>query len=777
MFGKASGLTSFDHKILWSAVVTLLGASYLFYDDSLLTSWSRERGPTIAVLQSTQNDVRQKSRKEVRWSPVRSEQSSVHLGDSVFTGDNSTAVVRLKDGSQLELSANSLVVFDQAGKQLNLSMEFGKLRGQVRGEINIDGNVIRGDNATIELESQGKGNLRITPIQGRVTTSQGELKGTSQLGRNKAPTTARTAPVWLAPQSGQKILVRTRLDGTPVDPNRVELRWRHPGRSANFEMQLAQDADFTRGLTTERLNKKRTASPPLTSGRYFARVREIPSLNPTGSSSQSAGPSAWSETLGFEIEMREQERPLLAAPTLLGPIDMDRYRPETLVINWSNVKGAQSYELQLAKDKTFALPESLRVTKNQGPTPTLELGEHWARVRAWENDQRSGNWSDPVQVKVVDTTSRQLALGWRPRLQRSQYEIDLRQESALSLRWTTHPSAKTYRLELGRDASFTEVIQRLEAEAGLLRWVPEQRGSFFLRIVADRGSDLPAATSDPVPVNVSSTAPKIERVPEQSYLPKNDKDSGAPTEFEVQWNPHRSAARFELEVAKTPNFERPVRISTERNQTRIKVERPGIYYTRVRALGREGQSLSEFSPPAALSYLRKSPLAKPELQSPLADLTLFFPDLTKPAFFLEWASVPSANLYTFEIAKDSNFQEILLRQSISQTRALIRQNLPQGPLHWRVRAEASATGESSSFMEAESNPSHRVSEWSATRGFILLGGRSSSSQAIGVRVQRNRERQPASFRPKTQSWENSGKIIPTPGEVETPSSPPAGVSP
>ncbi|MNL34407.1 hypothetical protein D3C87_1563800 [compost metagenome] len=90
---------------------------------------------------------------------------------------------------------------------------------------------------------------------------------------------------------------------------------------------------------------------------------------------------------------------------------------------------------------------------------------------------------------------------------------------------------------------------------------------------------------------------------------------------------------------------------------------------------------------------------------PFDKASVFLQTAMEPFIWLEWKKVEGATNYIVEVSDKEDFSHILLTKSQSGNRFLIKEKVPLGKLYWRVRAE--------------SKESMAMSDWAATREFII----------------------------------------------------------
>jgi hypothetical protein len=85
-----------------------------------------------------------------------------------------------------------------------------------------------------------------------------------------------------------------------------------------------------------------------------------------------------------------------AAPTLVGPPSTFDIPVEEIVLDWSPLNGAQSYELQVSADIEFNVPiggTRLVESTTFAPNPTFPAGSYYWRVRGLTTTDQPGPWS------------------------------------------------------------------------------------------------------------------------------------------------------------------------------------------------------------------------------------------------------------------------------------------------------------------------------------------------------------------------------------------------
>jgi hypothetical protein len=110
--------------------------------------------PSIGKVNSSTNDIRYKDAGSLVWSKAEQTQS-IHLGDSLFTGEKSHVDIQLKDGSKINLEQNSMMTFAKINEIDLPNLGAGTFRIAVHGktQIAINGQLtqIDGDGAEVQI--------------------------------------------------------------------------------------------------------------------------------------------------------------------------------------------------------------------------------------------------------------------------------------------------------------------------------------------------------------------------------------------------------------------------------------------------------------------------------------------------------------------------------------------------------------------------------------------------------------------------------------------------
>jgi hypothetical protein len=148
-----------DRIYLIVFAILALFSAFILINDQIIRNWSYHgiafQTPLGKILEK-ENDVRQKMVNSPAWNTANSGET-VHDKQMVFTGDNSSTLIVLDSGTELNLGANTLVMIskDQDLDQIEL------LKGEVKGnfkkaKVKYQNKEIKMDNKLSTVKIQDK---------------------------------------------------------------------------------------------------------------------------------------------------------------------------------------------------------------------------------------------------------------------------------------------------------------------------------------------------------------------------------------------------------------------------------------------------------------------------------------------------------------------------------------------------------------------------------------------------------------------------------------------
>jgi hypothetical protein len=181
------------------------------------------------------------------------------------------------------------------------------------------------------------------------------------------------APILRSPRSNA-----TLNDTTP------NLVWQIVAKATQYEIQIANDENFTVSLLTDTTNNTTYTLSALLDGTYYWRVQAI---------DVSGGAGKWSQPRIFTIDTVGP-----AAPTLISPSGTLSTR--TVKFLWNAVSDATRYQLVYDNDVDCRSPIRTSTIQSTSTRMTLPSGTYYWCVRAKDAVGNWGAWSTPSQITI-----------------------------------------------------------------------------------------------------------------------------------------------------------------------------------------------------------------------------------------------------------------------------------------------------------------------------------------------------------------------------------------
>ena len=313
--------------------------------------------------------------------------ATVAGGDRLVSAAQSSAVLRLADGSRLLLRPESALQVEQlmrlgssGRRDTRLRLDSGAADVQVppaplqappRHRLEMRTPVVnlavRGTEFRASAQSQA---ARLEVLEGNVAAGRtAVLQGFGALATPSGVGTPRPlpAPPQLAPLT------------EPIERLPLELAWKAHPDAAGYRAQVVEAGPAGRLLLEGRFTEPRASwLEDLPDGRYELRVR----------SADAQGLEGRDAVAPFVLKARPE------APFVVEPAPGSQGQAEQVRFRWSLNPSANRYHLQVASDEAFQNLVAERRNLEGGQTQeTLPLGSVYWRVRSIRGSDDAGPWS------------------------------------------------------------------------------------------------------------------------------------------------------------------------------------------------------------------------------------------------------------------------------------------------------------------------------------------------------------------------------------------------
>ncbi len=262
--------------------------------------------------------------------------------------------------------------------------------------------------------------------------------------------------------------------------------------------------------------------------------------------------------------------PLLPAPDLAGlPPLLERV---PLRFELTPLAGAIRYHAQVATDANFnALVADFTASSPIMHGPDIADGVYWLRVRG----------SDPQGIEGKDGVH-SFTLHARPEPPFTiEPQVGGGTDVIPQFRWTAHPDATHYELEVAADATFAAplIVEHALRETNYRAADAFAPGHYFWRIASISAHAGRGPMSDPMPFRVPHPGPTA------------DPPRLSRTALSIQWSGDAPDQRFQFQLASDDTFANLL-VDQRVDQPRIELKRPrgGHYFMRIRTIEADGFS-------------------------------------------------------------------------------------------------------------------------------------------------------------------------------------------
>ncbi len=473
-----------DRNLIAISLLGLIVTGLLLSSDRMFNllferSLNQQNRPAIGLVSTVERDVRHRSSESMAWKNAEAGQS-VRLGDSVFSGRNSSTVVQLNDGNKVSLEQNSLVKFQSINDLKLANLTLGKFRVSVNGKVKvaINGEVtdLEGQNSEVLVDLSSNRSPSFKIVKGKVQIKQKHQRQTISVDEPTVEPLSNLATVVPDPTIEPLAYNPTLYDFFEIQNSKL-MRRRSPRRSIAFSVpiswktigdptqvigQLSGTPDFSNVHSSFMANSAQTSgifNQSLTGTNYFR-------LSTNGMS--------WSKPYSFTVT----PKPLATSPPHL------EFQSQNLVIlNDSAIAIATvqnqltGYILEVSRHSDFN-PSSTQVIYKTSPFVRFGVkrqGQLFVRARGVDQDLKLTETSDVIRLNV-----KRPELPEVPRL--AMAEQNVTKGDWVQLNWPAANRAKIYHAKILN--SKNQIISRHQMASTGLSFRADQTGTFRVRVTS-----------------------------------------------------------------------------------------------------------------------------------------------------------------------------------------------------------------------------------------------------------------------------------------------------
>ncbi|TGN19444.1 FecR family protein [Leptospira idonii] len=504
-----------DFRILILLTLIAVGFTALFYYDlnKKIDIGDRE---VIGTIHFKNNIVQRKLEDQVIWERLENN-SPLTNKDTIRSEAFSDAIIRLKDGTEINIDENSMFHLDLTGEKPSLEFSQGSL--QVKKGSSKEANiVIKSQGSEIDVTS---GDVKIEK-EGQKDLSLFVEKGTSKLKHNGqeidvesgrkaellegSEVTVKKIPVKLLSPGSQKLFLISNQDAN------VNFEWAlDPGFSESL-IEVSRSPQFKLQLIHTNLSATKFKSP-LKEGTYYWRVKtKDPKTAKWESSDTGKFFVAKDEPLRLDSPANNADFRYVTSPPLVG-------------FSWSKINTARSYKFELSESSQFSnILKSFDTEANTVSLDDLKEGTYYWRVTAQSSfsgtpDKRVG----PNQFTIKKDDSYPAPNILRP-ANGTEITTDEVEKGQAIMIWEGNPELAKYKVEISKDSKFGSIAVSKELATNFYQpnWKDLGTGSLYARV---KGIATDGKEGEFSPVSKFSIVEKKtqEEEPKKEELKKEEK--------------------------------------------------------------------------------------------------------------------------------------------------------------------------------------------------------------------------------------------------------------
>jgi hypothetical protein len=416
--------------------------------------------------------------------------AAVSEGETLRTGDNSTAILQFVDGSQAFVLANSKMTLTQLRAytttgmvDTRMKLDAGRIEtavkpligGGARYEIQTPATQIgvRGTNFRVAADPSFG---RTEVIEGKVATEAASQHVDLPAGFGSKTETGKP------PAAPVELLAQPNLDKTPAEIQRlpVQIAWADVPKAVSYRAIISADKSFTTLISDTVFNSAEAKFADLPDGKYAVKVRAI----------DPAGLEGKDSVREFTVDARPEPPTVISDARAIMENEVANFK-------WNAAPALRNekipaYHFQLASDKDFStLVAEASASENTSTKNDLKPGEYYWRVASKLANGKQGRFGEPqtLLVKALPPPTPPPPPP-PPPPPAPTLSVPAVGENMLLFSWTAPIAAEKFEFQLARDAEFKHIVASNQtSEARLYLPRPKAGSDYFARVRLTTGEN------------------------------------------------------------------------------------------------------------------------------------------------------------------------------------------------------------------------------------------------------------------------------------------------
>ncbi len=612
-------------------IIALLGAMLYYTVHKQSGAGSTE---LIGKLVSKSNLAERKYTAQVVWDEIFKD-SDLYNYDTIRTGENAEAVIRLKDDTTITLNENSMILLAYSEKEVDIQFIQGTINARQDGK-NAGGKVVTiasGDSkislsdSDVSLSQDKDNQFQMTVNRGKARLKTGDQEKIVNENQNilAGKDTIRLYDLTIqlfAPENNQAY-------AADVRKSTVNFSWNRPAGDYTSYLEIAANPTVSDPLIKRKIIGA-AAAEAFPEGVYYWRVTAT--NNATN-----------------KVETSETRKFTIAASTpvqLIMPSNNSviKYRDSNPMINfmWSRDVSVSRYNLVISASSAMSSPVvNSSVVGNKISLNSLGQGEYYWRIST-VNESNSINTSaeSPVYKFVVSRTDKlEPPQPIAPTENKSIHPLTISRQG-LNFTWTKDNTIPETRIVIAKDGGFSQTIFKQNSDGNAIKFTEQLKdGEYYWSL---RGVMADGSMTDSSPVRRFRVAREggiaLIEPGDRTGITMNDNETESDIAF--SWSKTDIEGKYVLQIARDRGFTSITRELSVQDLSSTASIKEGLHFWRVRQVDDTGAELMA-SPVFSFELISK--LQLPVAVSPKAGITIDM--LKRNTLDFYWNRVPGATLY------------------------------------------------------------------------------------------------------------------------------------
>ncbi|TGM47504.1 iron dicitrate transport regulator FecR [Leptospira biflexa] len=457
------------------------------------------------------NIVQRKFEDEVIWEKLENNSPLINK-DTIRSEAYSDAIIRLKDGTEINIDENSMFNLDLTGEEPNLEFSEGSLQVKKNDsnanqiKITSSGSEINVNSGNVKIEKAKDQELNLFVEKGKTTVKQNGKSLAVEQGKKaefkKSGIEITKIPIVLSSPQSQKLFY--------AEPNEVNVtfQWKIESGFESPLLEISRSPNFQLIYFSQTIQGNQT-TVSLKEGTFYWRVKV---------KNQKTKDVASSETNKFFVSKLE---PFLGeSPNNGAVISFVQILP-LVTVSWSKLNTTNLYQFYLSESNQFQKPlKRIETVANQISFDDLKEGTYYWKVIAKSSFPDTKDRETKVYSFTIKKQNSIPSPKWQRPNPESEISVEEIKHNQAILIWEGNSEIQSYTVKISKDSKLTNPIAKIETTSNFLvpDWNLLGHGHFFATITGKTKDGKETEPSNSLSFSIVEQKKKTEvaSVPEEN---------------------------------------------------------------------------------------------------------------------------------------------------------------------------------------------------------------------------------------------------------------------